>query len=305
MRTRSTLPRGSFDIAHECTVLAVTAGIAHFLQLFDLEPIEVNIFRGTSLLEERERVYGGQVAAQSLIAAGRTVEWGGLHSFHAYFLRPGDPSAPILYEVDRVRDGRSFTTRRVVAIQHGRAIFFLSCSFHKSEEGLDHEIEMPPVPGPNEIEPLGSVPPDRPMGAPLSYLVRHGLDVRFVGGPPWARDDAARPAEQLWFRWPERLSNDPVLHLALATFVSDLTLIQTILSRHGRSSWNEQFFGASLDHSMWYHEPFRVDDWLLYHQQSPVARGALGLAIGSIFNEKGRLVATAAQEGLVRMGARR
>jgi acyl-CoA thioesterase-2 len=282
----------------------VSDGIGEFLDLLDLEPIEVNIFRGRHLQGARDRVFGGQVAAQALVAASRTVEIGRVHSLHAYFLRPGDPSAPILYDVDRIRDGRSFATRRVVAIQHGMAIFNLACSFHVEEEGLEHATAMPDVPGPEDLLPSGGVPPDRRVGAPLKYLDDHGLEIRFVDGPPWERSDAPREREQLWLRTREPIGELPILHAAIATFASDLTLISAILQRHGLSPWTTDHFAASLDHCMWFHRPLRVDEWLLYDQSSPAAHGALGLSLGSLYDRSGRLVATVAQEGLVRFTGR-
>jgi len=281
----------------------VAKGIAGFLELLELEPIEVNIFRGARLEGARRRVFGGQVAAQALVAAGRTVERGRVHSLHAYFLRPGDPEAPILYEVDRIHDGRSFTTRRVVAIQHGRAIFNLACSFHADEPGLEHQDTMPEVPGPDELPAGLDVPPDREVGAPLAYVDENGLDIRYVNGPPWQ----PRPAgehERLWLRTREPLSDDPLLHSAIVTFVSDLTLVGTILRRHGISAWGRDFFAASLDHCMWFHRPFRVDEWLFYDQTSPAAYGARGLSRGSLFTLDGTLVASVAQEGVLRLGER-
>jgi acyl-CoA thioesterase-2 len=296
---------GASGIGGECTVCAVPAGIGDFLDLLDIEQIEVNVFRGPRLVGNRDRVFGGQVAAQALVAAGRTVDEGAVHSLHAYFLRPGDPAAPILYNVDRIRDGRSFTTRRVVAIQHGQAIFNLACSFHIEETGLDHQTEIPAVPGPDEIALFGAPPADRPVGAPLKYLDENGIDIRFLGGPPWSRtDERARDREQLWIRAREPLPDDPTLHAAIATFASDLTLVGTILARHGISPWRTPYFGASLDHCMWFHRPFRADGWLFYDQASPTAYGGRGLSLGSLFEQNGRLVATVAQEGLVRVGER-
>jgi acyl-CoA thioesterase-2 len=283
----------------------VSKGIGEFLDLLDLEPIEVNIFRGRHLPGNRDRVFGGQVAAQALVAASRTVEVGRVHSLHAYFLRPGDPDTPILYDVDRIRDGRSFTTRRVVAIQHGAAIFNLACSFHVEELGLEHGAPMPEVPGPDELAPARAVPPDRPVGAPLKYLDDHGLEIRFVDGPPWERPTLPRGREQLWLRAREPLGDEPIVHVAIATFASDLTLISTILQQHAISPWTTDHFAASLDHCMWFHRPFRADEWLFYDQTSPAAHGALGLSLGSLYDQQGTLVASVAQEGLVRLAPER
>jgi len=279
----------------------VAEGIGALLALLDLETIEVNIFRGTSPDDRRQRVFGGQVAAQALVAAGRTVEQGRVHSLHSYFLRPGDPTLPILYEVDRIRDGRSFTTRRVVAIQHGRAIFNLQCSFHLEEQGLEHQDEMPATPGPNELPELADLlaPDDEvPQG---NFRYPKGLDIRFVSEPPWERSDADQRREQLWLRTDSPVADDPLLHAAIATFASDLTLVDTILQRHGITPWSDSVVGASLDHCMWFHRPFRADEWLLYDQHSPTAYGARGLAHGALYSQDGRLVASIAQEGLVRL----
>jgi acyl-CoA thioesterase-2 len=274
-------------------------GIAALLHLLDLETIEVNIFRGISPDERRQRVFGGQVAAQALVSAGRTVERGRVHSLHAYFLRPGDPSIPILYEVDRIRDGRSFTTRRVVAIQHGEAIFNLHCSFHLDEEGIDHDDPPPPVPGPDDLTRQVKAMALEDEATP-GLLRPHGLELRFVSQPPWERSEAAHEREQLWLRADGPLPDDPLLHAAVVTFASDLTPVDSILKRHGMTPFAEGFAGASLDHCMWFHRPFRADEWLLYDQYSPSAHGARGLALGAIFAPSGQRVVSVAQEGLVR-----
>jgi acyl-CoA thioesterase-2 len=284
----------------------MTSGIAGFLELLDLEAIETNIFRGAAHLPEaRNRVFGGQVAAQALVAAGRTVDIGRVHSLHSYFLRPGDPTIPILYQVDRSRDGRSFATRRVVAIQHGEPIFNFACSFHHDEPGLEHEDPMPIVPSPEELPALNAVlPAIRAPGTALGYLDDNGVDLRFVTVPPWEEVERAEDRVQLWLRTSQPLADEPLLHAAIATFISDLTLVGTILRRHALSLWHlagRSYFSASLDHSMWFHRPFRVDEWLLYDQRSPAAHGARGLSIGSLYSQQGHLVATIAQEGLIRV----
>jgi acyl-CoA thioesterase-2 len=276
-------------------------GIGGFLELLELEQIEVNIFRGSRLESNRTRVFGGQVAAQALVAGSRTVDRGRVHSLHAYFLRPGDPEFPILYEVDRIRDGRSFTTRRVVAIQHGRAIFNLACSFHDDEEGLVHQDEMPDVAGPERLTSASTIPPDPAVGAPLTYVDQAGLEIRYVNGAPWEQSREPREHEQLWLKSRAALPDDPILHAAIATFASDLTLVGTILRRHGISAWGRDFYAASLDHCMWFHRPFRLDDWLFYDQTSPAAFGARGLSQGRMFTRDGVLVASIAQEGLLRL----
>lgn len=209
---------------------------------------------------------------------------------------------PILYQVDRSRDGRSFASRRVVAIQHGEPIFNLACSFHTDETGLEHGDPMPQVPSPEELPPLTSeIPDDRPIGSALAYLDANGVDLRFVSGRPWEEGGRPEPRVQLWLRAREPLADEPIVHAAIATFASDLTLVGTILRRHGLSLWRLKYFGASLDHCMWFHRPFRVDEWLLYDQASPAAYGARGLSIGSLYDQEGHLVATIAQEGLIRI----
>jgi acyl-CoA thioesterase-2 len=274
------------------------------IALLDLEPIEVNIFRGVSPDEDRQRVFGGQVAGQALVAAGRTVERGHVHSLHAYFLRPGDPSVPILYEVDRIRDGRSFTTRRVVAIQHGRAIFNLSASFHVDEPGFEHQVPMPDVP------PAESFPTWQERMAPWKdamgdwYSRPRPIDLRWVEdvdeNPFHRRRAVTEPVQRVWLRAAGSLPDDPLLHACVVAYASDLTLLDTALLPHAREVGHEQFMMASLDHAMWFHRPFRADDWLLYHQTSPAASSARGLAQGSIFRRDGDLAVTVIQEGLIR-----
>jgi acyl-CoA thioesterase-2 len=271
------------------------------VRLLDLEPIEVNIFRGIQPDEERLRVFGGQVASQALMAAGRTVEHGRVHSLHAYFLRPGDPSVPLLYEVDRIRDGKSFTTRRVVAIQHGEAIFNLAASFHVAETGLEHQIPMPDAPPPQTLETLSErLAPWRDELA--EWFDRpHPIDQRYIGALPLRHSDTQEPYQRLWIRADGDLPEDPLLHACVATYASDMSLFDTILQPHPFRWDDPNFMGASLDHCMWFHRPFRADDWLLYDTDSPVATGARGLARGFLFDREGRLVVTVVQEGLTRV----
>ena len=267
--------------------------------LLDLEPIEVNIFRGRSPDDDRQRIFGGQVAGQALVAAARTVERGAVHSLHAYFLHSGDPKAPVLYDVDRIRDGRSFTTRRVVAIQHGRAIFQLAASFHISEEGYQHLEPMPEVPDPESLpsrnrriaaEDPARVRPDRVQA----------LDIRYVTTSPLDRSGPEPPNQRVWMRANGTLGDDPVLHACLLTYASDLTLLDSTLAPHGTSAADPSIMLASLDHAMWFHGPFRADEWLLYDQHTPAASGARGLATGRVFTREGRLVVSVVQEGLIR-----
>ena len=281
------------------------AAVDDLCRLLDLEPIEVNIFRGVSPQEERQRVFGGQVAGQALVAAGRTVPSDRLvHSLHAYFLRPGDPTVPILYDVDRIRDGRSFTTRRVVAIQHGRAIFNLSASFQVPEEGFDHQAPMPEGPAPE------SLPTFKERMAPVKHQLGEWydrprpLDFRFAvpDVDPWMRrEQTADPVQRVWFRADGRLADDPLLHACVVAYASDMTLLDSSTLPHPIKGWDDDaIMMASLDHAMWFHRRFRADEWLLYDQVSPTAAGARGFACGNIFTGDGRLVVSVVQEGLVR-----
>jgi acyl-CoA thioesterase-2 len=272
--------------------------------LLDLEELEVNIFRGRSPQEQRQRVFGGQVAGQALVAAGRTVETGIVHSLHAYFLRPGDPSTPILYQVDRIRDGRTFTTRRVVAIQHGRAIFHLSASFQPPEHGPEHQLPMPEAPDPESLPTFGEwVAPmlDHAPEEVRRWLTRdRPIDVRPVE-PVHPFKPTPRPPRQLvWIRTNGRLPDSLLLHQCVVAYASDLTLMDTATLPHA-IAWNDpSYMMASLDHAMWFHRPFRADEWLLYTQESPAAAGARGLVTGRLFTRTGTLVVSVAQEGLIR-----
>ncbi|GGU87273.1 acyl-CoA thioesterase II [Streptomyces litmocidini] len=276
------------------------------LDLLDLERIERDIFRGQSRSALVPRVFGGQVAAQALVAAGRTVPEDRLaHSLHAYFLRPGDPGAPIVYTVDRIRDGRSFTTRRVVAVQHGQPIFHLSASFQTYEEGLDHQVEMPPAPDPESLPtPAEMLPRHLPREVADRLIeARAAVDLRYVETPPWGTVGQPRePRSQVWFRTNGKLADDPLLHVVLATYVSDMTLLDSVLLAHGRGGWAVgDVVGASLDHAMWFHRPFRADEWLLYDQESPTASGGRGLGQARIHTRDGRLAISVIQEGVVRV----
>ncbi|QIQ04732.1 acyl-CoA thioesterase [Streptomyces liangshanensis] len=279
------------------------------LDLLDLERIERDIFRGVSRSAVVPRVFGGQVAAQALVAAGRTVpEDRGAHSLHAYFLRPGDPGAPIVYNVDRIRDGRSFTTRRVVAVQHGQPIFHLSASFQLAEEGLEHQARMPDAPDPETLPTAAEMLPryaDRfvdPSVVDRLLVARGAVDLRYVDAPPYGSVGAPRePRSQVWFRTAGKLSDDPLLHVCLATYVSDMTLLDSILLAHGRGGWAVgDVVGASLDHAMWFHRPFRADEWLLYDQESPSSSGGRGLGQARIYTRDGALAISVIQEGLIR-----
>jgi acyl-CoA thioesterase-2 len=270
--------------------------------LLDLERIEENIFRGVSPASSPVRVFGGQVAGQALVAAGRTVPpERRVHSLHAYFIRPGDPSIPIVYEVDRTRDGRSFTTRRVVAVQRGKAIFSLSASFQLDEEGIDHAEPMPEIPDPETLPTFGEQV--GPLVETLGRAQPRPIDVRYVTEPPWvSREHGPREARsQVWMRADGVLPDDDLLHVCIAAFASDMTLLDAVLARHGVYWGLDKVSGASLDHAMWFHRRFRADEWLLYDCASPSASGGRGLATGRFFSRDGRLVATVVQEGLLRV----
>ncbi|MGD0065814.1 MAG: acyl-CoA thioesterase II [Streptosporangiaceae bacterium] len=273
------------------------------LELLDLEQIELNIFRGRSPAERVQRVFGGQVAGQALVAAGRTVPADRpVHSLQAYFIRAGDPAVPIVYTVDRVRDGRSFTTRRVTAIQHGKIIFTLSASFHRAERGVEHAVPMPQAPAPEAVE-RTSERLRRVVGDAYARLYDHPIDLRSVGplSIEAAQDPALRTNENLvWLRVDGELPDDPLLHVCLMTYASDMTLLDSVLTAHGMSWADGRTSGASLDHAMWFHRPFRADRWLLYVQESPVAYGGRGLARGQVFTAAGELVVSVMQEGLIR-----
>lgn len=275
------------------------------LDLLDLEQIEVDIFRGRSPEgERRQRVFGGQVAGQALVAAGRTVpEDRPVHSLHAYFIRPGDPTAPLIYLVERVRDGRSFTTRRVTTIQHGKTIFTLSASFHRDEPGVEHADPMPDVPPADAIATTAERM-EKLLGPSVrEWYDGNPIDIRHIGPLSFEaeRDPSLRTTRNMvWLRVDGDLPDDPLLHVCLMTYASDMTLLDSVLLAHGLSWADGRTTGASLDHAMWFHGPFRADRWLLYAQDSPVARGSRGLARGEVYTSDGDLVVSVVQEGLVR-----
>jgi acyl-CoA thioesterase-2 len=281
------------------------------LDLLDLEQIEENIFRGQSQSAVVPRVFGGQVAAQALVAAGRTVSADRLaHSLHAYFLRPGDPGAPIVYTVERMNDGRSFAARRVVAVQHGQPIFALSASFQRHEDGLEHQAPMPSAPDPATLptsqDRLRGYDHIAPEVVEKFIEAREAIDLRYVEEPPYGKFGAPRePHSQVWFRTNGKLEgpiDDPLLHVVLATYVSDMTLLDSVLLAHGRGGWAVgDVVGASLDHAMWFHRPFRADEWLLYDQESPSASGGRGLGQARIYTQDGQLAISVIQEGVVRV----
>jgi acyl-CoA thioesterase-2 len=275
------------------------------LDILDLEPLELNLFRGRSPQSGWQRVFGGQVIGQALVAACRTVERRHPHSMHAYFLLPGDPKVPIIYEVDRIRDGKSFTTRRVVAIQHGHAIFSMSVSFHNDEPGgLTHQAPMPDVPPPealpSESDVRGEVLQKMPEAVRSYYERERPIEFRPVEYARYFGKKFPNAKFHVWIRTTERLPDDPAIHQCVLAYASDLTLLDTVLMPYGRTLFEREFMAASLDHALWFHRPFRADDWLLYAQDSPNLSGARGLARGLIFTRDGTLVASVAQEGLLR-----
>jgi acyl-CoA thioesterase-2 len=272
--------------------------------LLDLEPIERDIFRGTSTRSRWQRVFGGQVAGQALVAAGRTVdEDRRVHSLHSYFVRPGDPTIPIVYEVDRVRDGRSFSTRRVIAVQRGETIFSLSASFQLDQDGIDHQTSMPEVPAPETLPALVNRYGNTPEAAEFYRLMPKPIDLRYVDDPPW-QQHARGPRDGLsrvWMKADGTLPDDPLLHVCVLTYASDMTLLDSVLVRHGLAPGLDNISMASLDHAMWFERPFRADEWLLYSTKSPSASGGRGLATGRFFAPDGRQVCSVVQEGLIRL----
>jgi acyl-CoA thioesterase II len=284
----------------------MSSPVDRLVDLLDLERVDLDIFRGRSPDESLQRVFGGQVAGQALVAAGRTTDGDRpVHSLHSYFLRPGTPGVPIVYQVERVRDGRSFTTRRVVAIQQGRVIFNLTASFHAPEPGFEHQVAMPEVPEPEALPSLseevrahlGRLP------AQLARMSRrHPFDLRYVERLRWTQEavDAAEPRSAVWMRTLGPLGDDPLVHVCALTYASDLTLLDAVRVPI-EPLWGERGFDmASLDHAMWFHRPFRADEWFLYQQESPIATGARGLARGLIFDRDGHLLVSVMQEGLFR-----
>jgi acyl-CoA thioesterase-2 len=281
--------------------------IDELLSILDLERIEVDRFRGHTPETRSQRIYGGQVLAQALIAAGRTVDDWVAHSMHAYFLRPGDPATPILFEVDRIRDGRSFATRRVVAIQNGRAIFNMSASYQKVEKGLEHQIAPPDVPGAeslqSELELNRDLLPRIPEAERHWFTDERALELRAVDPVDLFEPEKRPPVQQVWLRTTGAVPEDLALNQSLLAYASDWTLLDTSVLPHGLNFMNANLQVASLDHSMWFHRPFRCDEWLLYVQDSPCASGGRALCRGSLYDEGGQLVASVSQEGLIRQSS--
>jgi len=280
------------------------SAVQDLLDILDLEPLEVNLFRGRSPQSGWQRVYGGQVIGQALVAAVRTVEGRVPHSMHAYFLLPGDPKVPIIYDVDRIRDGKSFTTRRVTARQHGHPIFSMLVSFHNDEPGLDHQASMPKVPPPeelpNEMEMREKLLPTMPDPVRRYYERERPIELRPVEFERYGGKKVTEGRFHVWIRATGRLPDDLAIHQCVLAYASDMTLLDAALAPHGRTLFEKEFMAASLDHALWLHRPFRADDWLLYAQDSPNLHGSRGFSRGLIFTRDGTLVASVAQEGLVR-----
>lgn len=280
--------------------------VEDLIRLLDLEPIEMNIYRGRNRDIGTGRIFGGQVLAQGLVAARRTIEEDRIaHSLHGYFILPGDLEIPVVYFVDRLRDGTSFTTRRVTAIQHGRAIFNMSASFHKIEDGPTHQVPMPDVPPPEDLPSelqLIREMADR-IPSPLRDVLTQDrpIDFRPVEQVDPFRPEPQPPVRHMWLRAIGTMPDDILMHQAILAYASDYGLLQTALLPHGLSFRMPNMQVATLDHAIWFHRPFRVDDWLLYTMDSPAAAGARGFARGSFFTRDGTLVASVAQEGLTRI----
>ncbi len=284
----------------------MASAVETLLETLDLEPLEINLFRGRSPKVGWQRVFGGQVIGQSLVAAQRTVDpERRVHSLHAYFMRPGDPENPIVYEVDRIRDGGSFTTRRIVAIQHGKAIFSMSASFQIREEGLEHAFEMPDIPHPDQLvsekELAEQFIDHAPENVRKYWQRERPIELRPTDLTHYVSKKKLPPFQNVWFRATGRLPSDPAIQEAVLAYASDMTLLDTSLFAHGRAVFDPQLQVASLDHAMWFHRPLNMEAWHLYTQDSPNASGARGLTRGSIFSADGALVASTAQEGLIRL----
>jgi len=276
--------------------------ITGLLSLLDLEQLEVNLFRGYSPQNRWKRVFGGQVVGQALVAAGRTVGDRLCHSLHCYFLLGGDPKVPIVFEVDRIRDGGSFTTRRVVAIQHGQAIFSMSVSFHKIEEGFEHQIDMPPgIPDPESLPSEDEIKTMAPPNMQGFWSLERPVEIRPVDVDRLLKPEKTEPAQRLWFRTKGGMPDDKQLHQCALAYASDFTLLSAGLVPHARQPFDPGLQMASLDHALWFHRDFRADEWLLYVQDSPSAQGARAFARGSIYTRDGVLAASVAQEGLIRV----
>ena len=288
----------------------MAAAMKELLSILDLERLEHNLYRGRSPQTGWQRVFGGQVIGQALVAAQRTVEPDRhVHSLHCYFMLPGDPTVPIVYEVDRIRDGGSFTTRRVVAIQHGHAIFTLAASFQVQEHGMEHQMPMPlGVPQPETLktqhELLQEVAGDIPEAIRRFWAKERPLEVKPVNIEHYTTRDRLEPRQYVWMRVTGDVPDDRALQVAILAYLSDMTLLDTANFAHGRTGFDPDLQMASLDHAMWFHRPHALDDWLLYAQDSPNMIGSRGLSRGFLYGRDGRLIASVAQEGLIRQRTR-
>jgi acyl-CoA thioesterase-2 len=282
----------------------MSRALEQLLSILDLEQLEVNLFRGLSPQVGWQRVFGGQVIGQALVAACRTVEGRAAHSLHAYFLRAGDPTVPIIFEVDRIRDGTSFSTRRVVAIQHGQAIFSMAASFHKDETGLHHQMRMPEVPSPealpSEAELKEQLIDRLPEPVKAYWLRERPIEIRPIDLSRYLSPENRVPSQQVWIRATGSLGGDLALHQCVLAYASDFTLLDTALIAHGRFVFDPRLMLASLDHAIWFHRSFRADEWLLYVQDSPSSGAGRAFCRGTLFTREGEVVASTAQEGLVR-----
>ena len=282
------------------------SALGGLLDILDVECLDVNLFRGRSPQDGWQRVYGGQVIGQAFVAAMRTVdESRRAHSLHAYFLRPGDPKTPIIYEVDRIRDGKSFVTRRVLARQHGEAIFAMSTSFHKEESGYEHQSDLPegiamPEDLPREKDLIAQFMDKLPDNMRAYWQRERPIEMRHTDIARYHTRKPQTPQQCVWFRANGKLPDDPALHKCVLAYASDFTLLDTALIAHGKFLFDRDIQLASLDHALWIHAPFRADDWLLYIQDSPWAGGARGFCRGTVYTRDGRLVASVTQEGLMR-----
>jgi acyl-CoA thioesterase-2 len=285
----------------------MTAAMSELLSILDLEKLEHNLFRGRSPNLDWQRVFGGQTIAQALVAAQRTVEPDRhIHSLHGYFMRPGDTKVPIVYEVDRIRDGGSFTTRRVIAIQHGQAIFSLEASFQIEEQGLDHQMSMPrDAPDPDTLlsqrELLEKFADAVPDGIRRYWERDRPIEMRPVMLKHYTSREKLDPHQNIWIRTTGPVPADRTMQAAVLAYLSDMTLLDTSTFAHGRAIFDRDIQAASLDHAMWFHRPCALDDWILYAQDSPSTQGARGFTRGSLFARDGALVASVAQEGLIRL----
>jgi acyl-CoA thioesterase-2 len=285
----------------------MSAAMQELLSILDLEKLEHNLYRGRSPKLDWQRVFGGQTIAQALVAAQRTVNPDRhVHSLHGYFMRPGDTKVPIIYEVDRIRDGGSFTTRRVVAIQHGHAIFSLEASFQGEEHGLEHQVPMPlDVPAPDTLmtqqELIGKFGAAVPEGIKRYWERDRPIDMKPVMLKHYTSREKLAPEQNIWIRTAGPVPADRATQAAVLAYLSDMTLLDTSTFAHGRAVFDPDIQAASLDHAMWFHRPHRLDDWILYTQDSPSSQGSRGFTRGALYGRDGTLIASVAQEGLIRL----